>query len=144
MLVPNQSIHMTFQKWRDGVVHAGPSSIIQLIRSGIDADVLRLASAYLDISNTALARLLGLSPTTLHRRIRQSQKLDSRNSEYLVRLALITDQAEHVFGSAAKATAWMKRPHPLLGEPPIMLLDTSTGATEVIKILGAIAHGGVI
>jgi hypothetical protein len=38
----------------------------------------------------------------------------------------------------------MLEPNLALGEPPLLLLDTDTGADEVRKVLAAIAYGGVV
>jgi uncharacterized protein (DUF2384 family) len=41
-------------------------------------------------------------------------------------------------------TAWLLQSNFVLGEAPLSVLDTETGAHEVRKMLAAIAYGGVI
>lgn len=65
-------------------------------------------------------------------------------SERLTRIALLKAEAERVFTSPDLAKSWMLEPNVALGESPLSLLDTETGADEVRKVLVAIACGGVV
>jgi uncharacterized protein (DUF2384 family) len=61
-----------------------------------------------------------------------------------MRIAEIEAYAEKTFGSADKARSWMQQNNFALGGTPISKLDTKNGADEVMKILEAIARGGVV
>lgn len=52
--------------------------------------------------------------------------------------------ATEVFGSKETANEWLSAKNIALGTTPKSKLDTIEGATEVRKILAAIATGGVI
>ena len=60
------------------------------------------------------------------------------------RIALIEDEAEKVFGTYDMARDWLTRMNASLGDTPLSMLDTETGAGEVRKILSAIAYGGAV
>jgi putative toxin-antitoxin system antitoxin component (TIGR02293 family) len=61
-----------------------------------------------------------------------------------IRIAEIEAYAEDVFGSLEIARRWMHQNNIALGRTPISMLDTETGAAEVMKILESIAKGGVV
>lgn len=133
-----------FQKWRSSVVKSNAGARIQLIRTGVDARVLILASEYFDMPRAQFVKFLGMSPATAERKIKSHSLLGSVESERLARLAIIEDSAEKVFGSTEAAKKWMFRKNLALGDSPISMLDTETGAGEVRKILTAIAYGGTV
>lgn len=59
------------------------------------------------------------------------------------RIAAIKAEAEHVFGSREAAKQWLESTNLALGGPPLILLETEAGASQVRQVLNAIAHGGV-
>lgn len=61
-----------------------------------------------------------------------------------MRIALIKAEAERVFISPDLTKRWMLDPSLVLGESPLSILDTETGADEVRKVLAAMAYGGVV
>lgn len=65
-------------------------------------------------------------------------------ADRLMRLAAIKAHAESVFGDAEKAKSWLTHRNLALGNTPLSMLATETGAKEVMKALSAIATGGVI
>jgi putative toxin-antitoxin system antitoxin component (TIGR02293 family) len=83
-----------------------------------------------------------LSPTTLRRR-----KLDGRlradESDRLVRLARIFDQAFDLFaGNAEQARGWLTSSQPALhGATPLEYAATEIGAREVESLIGRLEHG---
>lgn len=101
------------------------------------------AGQYYGLSQKKLAKLLGISNATITRKLNSQEKLGPIESERLARIALIETEAEEVFTSPELAKQWMLEPNLVLGESPLSLLDTDTGADEVRKILAAIADGSV-
>lgn len=65
-------------------------------------------------------------------------------ADRLKRLADIKALAENVFGDAEKAQSWLTHRNLALGDTPLSMLTTETGAKEVMKALSAIATGGVV
>ena len=133
-----------FQKWRTSVAQSNAGARIKLIRAGIPANVLVFASEYFDMPRAQFVKIMGMSPATAERKIKSRSLLGPIESERLERLAIIENQAEQVFGDAGKAKNWLTQKNLALGDTPLSMLDTETGAREVRKVLGSIAYGGVV
>lgn len=133
-----------FKSWQISVVTSNASTKIQIIRTGANASVLVSASEYFNMPRAKFAQLLGMSPATAERKIRNASLLGHPESERLARIAIIEAEAEAVFGDEDRAKAWLLQKNLALGDTPLAMLDTETGAFEVRKILSAIAYGGVV
>jgi putative toxin-antitoxin system antitoxin component (TIGR02293 family) len=105
---------------------------------------LVFASEYFDMPRAQFVKIMGMSPATAERKIKSRSLLGPIESERLERLAIIEDQAENVFGDAVKAKNWLMRKNLALGDTPLSMLDTETGAGEVRKVLASIAYGGTV
>lgn len=66
--------------------------------------------------------------------------MQSNNTSNLARLRTL---AVDTFGSELVAESWLNQHHELLGAAPIVAVETSSGFSEVQKILSAINYGGV-
>lgn len=137
------SSEYSFLEWGDMVLKMPPAKRIEMIRGGVKVALLVGAGQYYGISQAKLSKLIGISDATITRKIKSGGKLGPMESERLARIALIEAEAEEVFVSPDLAKRWMLEPNLALGEPPLSLLDTDTGADEVRKVLAAIAYGGV-
>ena len=133
-----------FQKWRTSVAQSNAGARIKLVRAGMPANVLVFTSEYFDMPRAQFVKIMGMSPATAERKIKNRSLLGPIESERLERLAIIESQAEKVFGDAGKAKNWLTQKNLTLGNTPLSMLDTETGAGEVRKVLGAIAYGGVV
>ena len=133
-----------FQKWRSALAKSNAGARIKLVRAGVDANVLVSASEYFAMPRTQFVKILGMSSATAERKIKNGGLLGQAESERLVRLARVEDAAKKVFGNALLAKKWLTRKNAALGESPITMLDTETGAGEVRKVLCSIACGGVV
>jgi len=134
----------SFAKWGHAVCKMPPAKRIEMIRAGVKVALLVGAGQYYGLSQSRLSKLLGVSDATITRKIKSGGTLGPMESERLARIALIDAEAEDTFGSPELAKRWMLEPNQALGEPPLSLLDTDTGADEVRKVLAAIAYGGVV
>ena len=86
--------------------------------------------------------LLVVPRRTLARRIAQSEPLNLDETDRAIRIGSVTVEAERVFGNAAKARRWMRKPNPALaGQRPIVLLQTAAGTLAIEELLGQIDHG---
>ena len=133
-----------FQKWRTSVAQSNAGARIKLVRAGMPANVLVFTSEYFDMPRAQFVKIMGMSPATAERKIKNRSLLGPIESERLERLAIIESQAEKVFGDAEKAKNWLTQKNLALGDTPLSMLDTETGAGEVRKVLGSIAYGGVV
>ena len=81
------------------------------------------------------------SRTLQHRRSRR-EKLTMEESDRVMRLVRVLASAESVYGSRARALAWLRREHPRLeGRTPLSLLKTDAGSRLVEELLIQIDEG---
>lgn len=133
-----------FGKWKAEMAKANPGTRIQIVRSGVSPSVLVTASEHFGMPRALFAKLIGISPATAERKIKSGLPLGQTETERLGRIALIEDEAEKVFGTSDMARDWLTKVNASLGDTPLSMLDTETGADEIRKILSAIAHGGAV
>ena len=127
-----------------GVLRAKPQSAldwIEVIRNGIPAAAVESLLKAMGLSQSELARSLGIPERTLARRKREGV-LSSEESAKLLRLARVVGRANQVFEDPEAALHWLKSPNSALsGATPLSLLDTDIGAENVLDTLGRIEHG---
>ena len=127
-----------------GVLRAKPHSAldwIEVIRNGIPAAAVESLLKAMQLSQSELARALGIPERTLARRKREGV-LNSEESAKLLRLARVVGRANEVFEDPEAALHWLKSPNAALsGATPLSLLDTDIGAESVLDTLGRIEHG---
>lgn len=127
-----------------GVLGLEPRSAmdwIEMIREGIPAGAIESIISVAGLSQSELARALGIPERTLARRKREGL-LNSEESSKLLRLARVISRAQDVFDDPAAAINWVKAPNAALGgNTPLSLLDTDVGAESVLDTLGRIEHG---
>lgn len=131
---------------RPGVLHelglgAHPTDLIQAVRAGLPIRIFRALAEALDVSDAELARLSGISGTTLTRR-KRTGALSPDESERVLRLARLLHRSAEVFGRPDAAADWMKTPNQALGGiAPLAYAETEIGAREVENLLGRIEYG---
>ena len=114
---------------------------IEMVREGIPAAAVEPILDAVGLSQSELARALGIPERTLARRKREGL-LNSEESSKLLRLARVISRAQQVFDKPPAAVDWLKAPNAALrGHAPLNLLDTDIGAESVLDTLGRIEHG---
>lgn len=131
-----------FAAFQKSVIQSNPNVRIDRIRKGIDSQYIISVSEHFKVPRESIARLIGMPPSTMNRKLKLKSVLTSAESERLERIAVIEAEAEDVFGAPDKAKNWMLKSHMTLGSTPLSMLDTDIGATEVRRVLNAIAYGG--
>ena len=113
-----------------------------MVRHGLPFSALDEVAGSVDVGRLALARVIGLSSTTLARR-RKAGTLTSEESDGLVRVArLVTMAHEMMEGAEDAARHWLKESHELLdGESPLERASTEVGGREVEQLIGRLRHG---
>jgi putative toxin-antitoxin system antitoxin component (TIGR02293 family) len=140
-------------KRRPAVAASGPGANLgSPYGSQLEAD--RLARAGLPVA--AVAALQEASGLTLERikqvarisegsfaRRRASGKLSPDESERLLRLGRVIEQAVRLFdGDRDAARGWLESPIPSLADHrPLELVQTEPGSREVEDLIGRISHG---
>lgn len=148
----------TGPKGRGGKSKGGPMVIVNgqttafnsekalgIIKTGISSKAIEPLSAFFGVGKGELVDLLDLDRTTALRRANKGQPLPTHSAESVLRLLELEEMANDTFESEDAALAWLRRPHPLLGdESPLESAKTSFGARRVKDILVAIKYGGVV
>lgn len=137
------STRRKFSKWASDVKNMEPAKRITMIRGGLRVELLVGAGQHYGLTQARMSKLIGVSEPTITRKIKTGGKLGPMESERLARIAIIEEEAKEVFDSEEVAKRWLLEPNLALGDSPLSLLDTGTGADEVRKVLAAIAYGGV-
>ena len=115
---------------------------IDLVRRGLASASIDKLSKLLGISTEELARVIGLSRATMHRRRASGSRLRPDESDRIFRVASAFAAAQDVFESGSNGAAWLRNPNRVLaGKRPLDLLDTEIGFVEVLRLLGHIEHG---
>jgi putative toxin-antitoxin system antitoxin component (TIGR02293 family) len=112
----------------------------ELLRSGLPAGSFETLREVLGAPVSELASAVGIAPRTLARRV-AGGSLSASESDRLLRLARLTEQAMHALGSSSSGAQWMRSPHRLLGgETPLVHADTNPGAERVATLLYGIEY----
>jgi putative toxin-antitoxin system antitoxin component (TIGR02293 family) len=110
------------------------------IRQGLPVELVDGVLADGRLTAAELDRLALPRKTLAHRRT--LGRLTPEQSDRLVRILRVIEQAERAFGDVAKARIWLRRPTAALADhAPLDLLDTDIGSREVENLLGRIEHG---
>lgn len=119
----------------------GPAETVECILAGLPMVEFEAMRELLGVSAEELAGHLAMSRSTLIRR-RKSGRLDTPESDRLLRYARLYRQAEQILNGAEAAQNWLKQPARALGyESPLHFAETEAGAREVENLLGRIEHG---
>lgn len=119
-----------------------PSDLVRAVRRGFPFRALEDLSSAAGLSVAELAAQLAIPARTLARR-KVARRLSVDESERLLRLATVFEQAHALFGGdAVQALAWLRAPKKALdGESPLHYAATEVGAREVERLIGRIEHG---
>ena len=117
-------------------------SLHALIEAGLRWTAIERLARALALPLAQLADTLRIAPRTLARR-REEGRFDQDESERLVRLGRLVDQAVQLFeGDLPAARRWLGTALPVLGnKPPLELATTEVGAREVEALIGRLEHG---
>jgi len=118
-----------------------PADAVAAVRAGLPVAAFEALARALGIPEARLARVVGVSGTTLGRR-KRGGALAPDEGDRVWRVAALFDRAVAVFGSEGDAAAWLVDPNVALGgEAPLALADTAPGARAVDDLLGRIEYG---
>jgi putative toxin-antitoxin system antitoxin component (TIGR02293 family) len=118
----------------------GDLGLVDAVRGGLP---VRVVDDVLETGRLTVAELdrLALPRKTLAHR-RSLGRLSAEQSDRLVRILRVVQEAEETFVDPEKAHRWLRRPTSALADnAPLDLLDTEVGARRVEALLCRIAHG---
>ena len=113
------------------------------IRDGVPASFLDDLKDTLEITETQLARIVGVARQTLIRRRKSQGVLHVAEADRAAMLARVFNMALSYFDhNREHALGWLKHPNPALeGETPLERADTAIGKEDVIDLIGRMEHG---
>lgn len=112
------------------------------ILGGLAFEAAERVKAQAALTDSELAKLLGVGEATLRRARAARGTLDVTMSDRLYRLTKVLSVAEETLEGSANAGTWLRRAQPALGgRVPLELLVTQAGADEVETLLRRIDHG---
>lgn len=124
-----------------GISYGTTRDLVDRAREGLPVDVVERLQELLGVTAADLYDLIRLPQRTLYRRRREGH-LQPDESERVLRMARLYEQAEDVLRERERALLWLKTPHRALdGRSPLQYAATELGAREVEDLLGRIAHG---
>ncbi|NQW99710.1 DUF2384 domain-containing protein [bacterium] len=119
-----------------------PAETVRKIRRGLPAGSFVEVAERLGISQEALAGKLGLVARTLNRKRKANENLSAQESERLLRVVRVWNQARALFRDDRTIAEWLARPATALGQAaPLDLLDTDVGTAEVEALILGLAYG---
>ena len=118
-----------------------PAKIIKSLKDGLHVGELDVLRHNLSLPMEKLVPMLGISKATFHRR-KTAGKLDTAESDRVVRFARLLGKAAAVMESLEDGRRWLKSPQVGLGGAvPLEYAETEVGAREVEDLLGRIEYG---
>lgn len=113
--------------------------LLDAVQEGLPVSELEALQKSLGIPMEKLMDILGIAKSTLHRRRKSDQRLDTLQSDRVIRYARLLSKAVEVFESVDTAREWLQSPQfGLDGEVPLKYAQTEIGAREVEDLLGRI------
>lgn len=119
-----------------------PEEAEEIAQSGIPADFVVLLAGLLSRSAVELALQIGISRTTLDRKVKAHDHLDFVGSDRTMRYARLLKLALDVWETEQAAREWLNTSNPFLGGvTPFDRAATDAGFRQIEDLLGQIAHG---
>ena len=115
---------------------------MRLLERGFPYQALLRFHRHSGLSIVTISRLIRIPQRTLMRR-RASGRLGPEESERLLRMATVFDDATRLFaGDMDAARRWLNTPSKELdGQPPLEFARSEIGAREVQDFIGRLEHG---
>lgn len=115
--------------------------LIEMLEEGLPVSELEFLQKSLDIPMEKMLDVLGIAKSTLHRRRKGEQRLDTAQSDRVIRYARLKRRAVEVLESDIAARQWLKSPqYGLGGAVPLHYAQTEVGAREVEDLLGRVEY----
>jgi len=109
---------------------------------GLDSAVVERLALKLAVDEPFVLQLTNIRARTYQRRKSEKALLTQTESDRVLRVARIAQEAERVFGSPEKARGWLLKKSAVLGGAlPLELLGTDAGARDVEAELTRIEWG---
>lgn len=115
---------------------------VEAVKLGLPVDTIDRAASLVGLDTSELVRVLGISGRTMARRRSGGGSLSADESDRVMRVIRLMDRTQAVIGGEDQARRWLHTPNrALVGQAPLALSSTETGAALVFDLLGRIEHG---
>lgn len=132
--------HVQIGDWLGMPPPATEAEVLRAVERRLPPSVIKRLTV-LGLTRTEIEEAVIPSRTLQHRRSRR-ERLSVEESDRVLRVVRVLSSAEMLYGSRARALAWMRRPHPRLEQrSPLSLLRTDTGSRIVEELLLQIDEG---
>ncbi|TVQ01699.1 MAG: DUF2384 domain-containing protein [Balneolaceae bacterium] len=119
-------------------------AIINSAQLGIAVSAFQDLLEVTGLSRDELAGLLGVSYKTIQRYQKEEKKMNAQNSEQLLKMIVLYQKAEEVFGDIDSFDRWLRKPAAGLGnQVPLSFMKTSGGIDLIHDELQRIEHGAL-
>jgi putative toxin-antitoxin system antitoxin component (TIGR02293 family) len=96
------------------------------------------------LSKNELSGLLDVSYKTIQRYQKEEKKLNALNSEQLLKMIVLYQKAEEIFGDIPSFDRWLRKPaYGLGGQKPLKLMQTPGGIDLIFDELMRIEYGAL-
>jgi putative toxin-antitoxin system antitoxin component (TIGR02293 family) len=124
-----------------GLSNSSPQEVVERLREGLPFSVFDDLRDALGVSTRSLADTTSIAPRTLARR-KSEGRLRKDESERVLRIGALYEQAGQVLESPDAARRWLKSPKQGLGGfTPLEYADTEPGARAVEALLTRLEYG---
>ncbi|MFO1361545.1 MAG: antitoxin Xre/MbcA/ParS toxin-binding domain-containing protein [Burkholderiales bacterium] len=121
-----------------------PGPLVDIDDRTITFAAFAALAARMGVAMETLLGVVGIAARTAARR-KAERFLKPDEADRVLRVARVFEEAARVFGGHAKAAAWLRVRHPLLGgAAPFELLGSDAGAKAVSDELVRIEHGDFV
>lgn len=130
--------------WRSaGFPTSSGPDLNAVLQEGLPINVVEKIQDWSTFAKGDILRIAGIQIRSYSRRRSGNGRFTADESQRIARFVRVMDGAVNLFnGDIDKATQWMKHPARALGYvTPESMLETESGALDVINLIGRIEHG---
>ena len=141
--ITTQKLASTLLAITFGVSSANQLALVDAVETGVPYANFKKAAKRLDLSETGLAKLVGIASSTLsYQKKTKNARLSVDNSEKLYRYINLLERAIIVLNDESYALEWFRQPNAAFeGKSPAEIARNEAGAQMVLDLLGRVEYG---
>ncbi|WP_036768019.1 type II toxin-antitoxin system Xre/ParS family antitoxin [Photorhabdus australis] len=144
VFTPSHKVQNPPPLWRTlGFPSSSGPHLNAVLNEGLPVTIVEKIQNWSTFGKGDILRIAGIQVRSYSRRCSGKGKFTADESQRIARFVRVMDHVVDLFnGDKDKATQWMKRPIRGLGYvTPESMLDTESGALDVMNLIGRIEHG---
>jgi len=116
--------------------------LTRMLEAGLPVAVIDNIRHWSAMTRAEVMRVTGINERNIARRKSAGKSLSPDESERIARFVRVMDAAVQLHGGSKEAaTYWLSQPVKGLGNIPITMLTTESGALDVLDLIGRLEHG---